>query len=243
MTQSEGKKWIDLFHQRQKLEGTKIFGLIRHLATSQYVLNGNYQELHNLIISYEQNSSILAVQNRLKLEAFHKEFLRLLHNYLASIFSLIEHTRKFCKELNNQELDENYQVDLENLKTNNCIRFLKDLRTYTQHWKLPFVSATFSMKVANTGNRKATIQQKLILHKNDLLEWKGWSQESKKCMEIYEEKIDLKLIIDEYQELIASFHKRLRKKVVELYSKQIKEFFEIESDLRKLQEHKSRRPT
>lgn len=237
MMQSEGKRWIELFHQRETLEGTKIVRLLKHLATSQYVLNANYQQLYNLIISYEQDLFIWAVENRPRLGAFQKEFLRLLHNYLASIFSLIEHTRKFCKDLNNQEFEKNYRIELKELKINNCIRFLKDLRTYTQHYKLPFVSATFSFKA--TSPKKGTVKQKLILHKNGLLEWEKWSSESKEYMKKYGEKIDLKLIVSQYQQLITRFYKHVYKRVIELYSEEIQEFLKIESELIKLQKSQS----
>ncbi len=236
MVQSQGERWIDLFHRREKSEGTRIFGLVRHLATSHYVLNGNYKELHNLIMQYERDPYIWAIENRPKLQACQKEFLRLLHNYLASVYSLIEHTRKFCKELNNQELEEDYQTDLEKLIANNCVGFLKDLRTYTHHCRLPFVSATFSWKAQNGKKGKGIIRQKLILDKKDLLRWRSWSSKSKEYVEATEGEIDLKLTIGRYQGLIAAFYKCLYRRVIKSYSEQIKKFLEIESEMRTLQE-------
>ena len=120
-------------------------------------------------------------------------------------------------------------------------KIFKRFATYTQHYKLPLVSATFSLKAANAKKGKVILEQRLILHKNDLLEWKGWPSESKEYIKKYEEKIDLKLIIGEYQELITRFYKHLYKRVIKLYPEQIKEFFKIESELRKLQEGQSQR--
>lgn len=226
----EGKRWIELAEKRDQLEGTKIIGLIEHLATSQYALNRNYHELMGLINSYESDQEIWAVENRPKLKALQREFLRLLHNFLSSIFSLVEHTYAFRKDLDNSELDSFYYEKLKELRINECITFLKDLRIFTQHYKLPFVTATLSFK--KEGNIS---EQKLILDKDNLLKWTRWSSTSKIFLDAQDKEIDVKKIIEEYQALIEKFYDQFYNKAAKLYEKEIMELFNLEKKMFELQ--------
>lgn len=232
----EGKSWIDLAEKRDQLEGTKIIRLIEHLATSQYTLNRNYHELMGLINSYESDWKIWAVENRPELEALQREFLRLLHNFLSSIFSLVEHTYAFRKDLDNSELDSFYNEKLKELRVNECIIFLKDLRIFTQHYKLPFVTAILSFKATNSKKGEGISEQKLILDKDNLLKWTRWSSTSKAFLDAQDKEIDVKKIIEEYQALIKNFYDQFYNKAAKLYEKEIMELFNLEKEMYELQE-------
>lgn len=232
----EGIRWIELAEKREQLEGTKIIMLIEHLATSHYILNLNYHELRGLIDSYESDRKIWNVENRPKLEALQREFLRLLHNFLSSIFSLVEHTYAFRKDLDNSELDSFYNEKLKELRINECITFLKDLRTFSQHYKLPFVSATLSFTASDSKKGDGITEQKLSLDKDNLLKWTRWSSPSRAFLRSQDDKIDIKKIIEEYQALIRNFYNQFYIKAVKLYEKEIMELFNLEKEMYELQE-------
>ncbi len=231
-----GQSWVELAKQRDKLVGTEIVGKIKHLATSQYALNINHNDLLSLINSYEADWKIWALENRPKLEALQREFLRLLHNYLSSIFSLIEHTYAFRKDLNNLELDRFYDEKLKELRVNESITFLKDLRTFTQHYKLPFVTARLSFTATNPARGEGISEQKLILDKNNLISWDRWCADSKTFLNKQEKEINIKILIKEYQKLIEDFYDLFYNKVATLYEKEIMELFNIEKEMFSLQE-------
>jgi len=230
MSSNNGKRFIELLEKREKLEGTRIFGILLNLATSQYAVNRNYQELSKAIGFYESNLSIWDVNKRSQLDAFLREFLRLLQNYLSSIYSLIEHTRIFCKELNNSELNREYCVKLKELQNHMCVGFVRDLRTYSQHIQLPIVSAKLSLTKTKQPGSGDEIKQQILLQSKELMKWKQWHKDSRKYLESLKE-IDLKVVLSKYQTLIGAFYEWLYKKVEELYRKQFEELARIQSEL------------
>jgi hypothetical protein len=220
----------------ERLEGHKIVLMIRHLANSQYTLNKNYQELLGIINSYESNQKIWSSENIRELELVQKEFTRLLHNYLASIFSLIGHTYAFRTDLSNPELESFCKEQLTTLNFNEHVKFLKDLRSYAQHYALPVVTATLSVTFSITAvsNEEKGHEQKLVLRKEPLLKWDRWTSHSRTFLNNQEKEIDIKKIVEEYQKLVSKFYSVFYKKVEELYSKQIEELSRIESEMSKL---------
>lgn len=232
MVKSNGKKFIELLDKRKALKGTQIFGFLNHLATSLYIVNRNHKELSNAILVYEKDVSIWDVKNRVKLDAFMREFSRLLHNYLTSVYSLIQHTINLRKKLGNSELSKEYSERLKSLHRSGCVKFVINLRQYSQHFNLPFVSAQISLKREREED-STTIKQQILLEKNELLKWKSWGSASRKYISSRKE-IDMKPILIEYQTLNKEFYRWYFLKIKTLYSKELQEFFDLESELTKL---------
>jgi len=227
--------FIALHKKWEKLEGTRIVRMILHLSNSRYIVDRNYQELSKMISVFEQNAlSIMAEKNRQKFPGFMRELNRLLHNYLASIFSLITHTRHFNQELNNSKLNKAYNIELEKLQRNKCTYFMTDLRNYTQHKELLSITAHIGAHRLNTEGA-FEIKQNLLLTKKNLRTWNNWKKDSKIYISQYKGDIDLKVVISEYNELIIKFYNWLYKLVLELYSKELKELAKIESEIKRLE--------
>lgn len=179
MSKSKGKRIIELIKTREMLEGTRIFRMLKHLATSLYATNRNYQELSTAISKYEEDLSLWDIKKRAEFEAFFREFSRRLQNYLSSIYSLVQYTAILCDVLNRPELNRDYTLRLKALMSNNCVSFVRDLRTYSQHIKLPIISATLSF-TKNQQTGKGKIEQRILLEKKELLKWKNWHKDSSK---------------------------------------------------------------
>lgn len=233
MSIDNGKKYIELLEAREKLEGTRIFRMLLNLATSQYVVNRNYCELAIAINKYESDLEIWNIRKRVLFEAFLRELTRLLQNYLSSTYSLIEHNRQFCNDLNCSELDRAYSEKIEALRSNDCVKFVRDLRTFSQHIGLPLLSGQISIKKLSAESNSSEFKQRILLQKSELLKWKEWKKASENYINSHEE-IDLKLVLNEYQSLIKTFYEWFYKKVTELYSKQLLEYAKIDSELARL---------
>lgn len=230
MSLKNGKRFIELIKKREKLEGTRIIGLVLHLVTSQYAVNRNYQELSKAISWYEGDFSIWDVRDSGKLEAFRREFLRLTQNYLASTYSLIKHTEIFRDKLDNLKLTEEYSLRLAELRNNICIKFVRELRNYSQHLRLPMTSAKLSITKNGQQNSNVKVERRMVLIREELMKWDGWCKDSRKYIESQKE-IDLKPVFAEYQALIKGFYDWLYRRVGELYHSQVEEFFRIEREL------------
>lgn len=232
MSIDNGKRFIELLEKREKLIGTRIFNTLIHLATSHYGVNRNYQELSLAISRYEKSLSIWAVKDRPQLDAFLRELSRLLQNYLSSIYSLVQHTMIICNDLNCPKLNADYASQLKVLQRNNCVRFVRDLRTYSQHIRLPAIAARLSFRtIRETGTGE--IKQQILLEKKELTKWTHWHNDSKEYINSHND-IDLKVVLSEYQSLIKDFYQWFYKKVEELYPKELQEFYELESELARL---------
>ncbi|MCW3991150.1 MAG: hypothetical protein NWE79_00445, partial [Candidatus Bathyarchaeota archaeon] len=122
---------------REKLKGTEIIRNLHHLATSHFIVIRNYQELLNGIKRFETDITIMYLKNVRRFEFASKEITRILHNYLASIKSLIDHTTRFKRNLKNPKLDDEYLRKVRKLTSNKCAVFIKQFRNYIQHYELP----------------------------------------------------------------------------------------------------------
>lgn len=158
------------------------------------------------------------------------ELARLLHNYLAGIYTLIEHTRNIYRKITNDKsyLKKNYDDKLSILLKNRCIVFLKDLRQYIQHNKVPiFFYMTTLKKTSNIRMknldlykskdinyvRKHESNGQIILDKNYLLNWDKWSSVSKEYLNDSKKNINILKIIRKYQSLINDFYKWFLKRL------------------------------
>ncbi len=230
----DGKKWLELVKKLDKLEGNEILQKIKHLSISQYTLNKNFDDVVKIIHSYETDLSIWSVENRGKLDAFQIEFLRLLHNYISSAYSLREHTRIFKKDLDNTEFTSFYDKERNKLSNDEIIAFRKDLRSYTQHYKLPIsnVSLKFTKNKVGKGGLS---EQKLFLNKESLLLWKGWGNLSKQYLKKQSKKIDIKDFLHQHHAKVEGFYRRLYDKVSSIYKKEISEYLKLEKEILELQ--------
>ncbi len=159
------------------------------------------------------------------------EFIRLLHNYSMSVASLIDISIRFRDKLKNDTFTEEYQTRINDVMIYSA--FLKDLRNYICHWRLPVVIPFFDLekfeseidiiseeiatdliKTAIVPNIFHIISEKFIntkpnnyfLTKKSLVDWNGWSSSSKKLIDTLEELIDVNSIICKYQVLIDQFY-------------------------------------
>ena len=232
MGDNKGKRIIELIKKREKLEGTRIFRMLSHLAASLYAVNRNYQELSTAIDKYEGDLTMWDIKKRPQFDAFLRELLRLLQNYLSSVYSLIQHTSILRSALNHSELNRDYTLKLKTLQSNNCARFVRDLRTYSQHIRLPIISARLSITHnQETGSQK--VEQKILLEKKELIKWKNWHKDSVKYINSHKD-INLKVVLNEYQTLNKAFYDWFYKKVGKLYSKELQEFIRIDSEIARL---------
>ena len=128
------------------------------------------------------------------------------------------------------ELNKPYSEKVEELRRNDCVVFVKDLRTFSQHIGLPLLSGQISFKKLSADSDNSELKQRILLQKDEFNKWKRWNKASENYITSHEE-IDLKLVLNEYQSLIKTFYEWFYKKVTELYSKELMEYHKITSEL------------
>lgn len=218
-----------LADQREFMQGTKLYRLLKSLADTHYAVDKNYQELLQAIVNFEGNIELMSDGKRQEFIAYFRELSRLLHNYLSGTFSLIRHTSKLAIDLKCSDLSKEYGKKIGDLNSNDCVFFIKDLRNFVQHVGLPELAGQFTYEKAKTPN----VTQRVLFDKTELLKWKEWKAGSKRYITTNQE-IDLKIVINQYQLLINQFHNWFIKKIISQYSKEFEEFAKIDKEISEL---------
>ena len=131
-----------------------------------------------------------------------------------------------AKKLKCTELDKVYSKEIGVLQSYDCVKFVKELRRFSQHLGLPLLAGHMSIG-------KSEFSQKITFQKEELDKWNEWCLTSKMYMNSKKE-IEPKLIFEEYQFLISNFYDWFYRTVSKIFQQQIREFLEVESELAKL---------
>ncbi|MGE5417456.1 MAG: hypothetical protein ACM3UZ_12035 [Acidobacteriota bacterium] len=131
-----------------------------------------------------------------------KEVIRLLHNFLAASASLVDHTRILAKDLySNSPFWNEYNATVKATFAESPIsNFVKDLRNYFLHTKIPVISATL---VPIDEQMDSYIN----LHLDELRNWDGWKKKSKEYLASQPSKIRLEVVCDDYWSIVESLYK------------------------------------
>jgi hypothetical protein len=189
---------------------------------SFYIFEHNFIEFERAIDSYTEelySQDIKAFDVRIrhlqaqKFEEVKRETARLLHNYLASRFSLREQTyaaeNSLEKSLTNDSLISEIKIKREQMfKDNPENGFLQDLRNYIQHRSLPLVESENSIGF-KFGQPNLNIEHSLYLDTKTLLQWDGWKAPAKQYLSEHSEKISIKQTIRSNFLYMQSFYQWL----------------------------------
>ena len=200
--------------------GESIQDMLRYLDASFSIYRGNYLELAATWHIYENDLQILHIEDRRRLAMLLDEVERLLHNYLASVRSLVDHTRIFKNRLDNEEFRKQYHEKLKEVNKSKCVAFVQNLRNYAHHYEIININATFSQKMGKSEEEDVFHSRHLYIYASDLLRFKKWKPNARKYMADCGESIELKTAIDKYHKLIFHFTRSIFDKISELYPEQ-----------------------
>src|SRR5713101_7053156 len=94
----DGAKIVDLMNEIEQLPGYRFyFEDFKGLDLSLYIFHANFKELHELITYITtddpRTAKLYTVGNEEKLDAVGYDIVRRIHNFVASVKSLVDHTR------------------------------------------------------------------------------------------------------------------------------------------------------
>jgi len=210
---------------------------LRLFSNSYQVFNGNYKELIKKLTKHERISLIELIHpkngQQKQLRKHQLEITRCLHNFLASAYSLIDNTRKQTKSLGDASFQNEYNKKVEELFKNNTISiFIKELRRFTQHFKMPQVSTTISF--TKRYNIEFYQETKLFITTSYLIGF-DWSPKSKKIIEDNPNGVEIKVMLNEYYDLVTKFQKWYEQKQKLLLKIELSYISRQEKELKKRQ--------
>jgi hypothetical protein len=212
----------------ESMEGWKIEVKTRYLGISHYIFITNYNQLKTSLELFnhkEVSSTIWAVKNRNKLNQFQIEVIRLFHNYLASVKSLVDHTRIVVEEVHgNKEFSREYELKKQEIFVNSPLsRFIQDLRNYILHKGIPKTIARKTFIESDKANS-------ILLDINSLRSWDNWSAKSKEYLDNAKDNINLYELIVAYGSLVIDFYNWFLMKQEELYKEEFRKYDSIKRE-------------
>ena len=180
------QEYRDGIDKLQKTEGWRISKRIEHLGISANIFEANYHELMSKIEYFKSDDamSLWDYRNSIQMDNYLKEITRLLHNFVASALTLVEHTQIIARELyGTQPFWEEYRCEVaQKLSTNPNVQFVHNLRNYILHYDLPVTFASLTPEC----------EQLVKIKIHTLREWSGWRGLSRQYLDSLgdEEKIE-----------------------------------------------------
>jgi hypothetical protein len=177
--------------------GTQAHTLWARLRRTHRILAANLREFDKLINGPEGDWELaldLITNTGAKddvQDAFYNEFDRLLHNVVAAIGTLIDHTRIVAKRYEATPFYDEYSRRVAEVGKLPAAKFVKELRNYMLHQSLP---APYSQ--VNLSPQQVTYQ--LHVSVPSLLESSSWSPASRTYLARYGDELPIRKPFDEY---------------------------------------------
>ncbi|MBO0852402.1 MAG: hypothetical protein J2P18_01380 [Nocardia sp.] len=192
----------------EALPGARLKEDLDAMNRCSYIIGANGKELADHVeqfISSRQHVSDVS-------DPYVNELVRLLHNYLASVTSLIDAQRVVMRHRwpakNKDEKSEfeskAYAGQLRATFTTGEAEFMVKLRNYCTHYAVPLPALGTTIKWENGG--PAIHVNTLQLDRDKLLRWDKWGAGAKTYLERQNKRFDLAPIIESYMKSVRKFY-------------------------------------
>jgi hypothetical protein len=175
------------------------------LRRTHEILAGNLRELDKLIEGPEQDwrLALNLVSNTgsydAEQDAYFNEFDRLLHNVVAAIGTLIDHTRIVARHYEGTPFHGEYTRRVQQVGAIPAAKFVKDLRNYMLHQSLPAPYNQVSLT-----QQKVTYQLQISVPA--LLQSSSWSGTSRNYLAQHGDALPIREPFDEYTAAIEGLY-------------------------------------
>lgn len=200
----------------EEIRNSKEYKVIREIMeneTSFRLFLRNYRELKRLLDKLEDLSvAIKQDVNRMVIE----EITFLLHNYVASVMSLVAHTRRLHREIiykkNPKRLKEIKKETNKRFVNNETHQIIQGLRDYSLHRKLPIVGRAMSF---NALDNKPKLEARFFISTEPLLDWDKWKPLAKQKLNKLNSMTNIQMMLEHQKkdisinQLITAHHKEV----------------------------------
>jgi hypothetical protein len=186
-------------------EDFKLRNELRAFRTGYDIFLGNYGELTRTLASAQDPQAwpyLWDPKHRDRVVRFNREIARVLHNYVTSVKSLVEHTRNFMRaKYKGTEFLKEYQDRIDrDFKEDPLSQFLEDLRNYVLHKNI--FAASLTLKGDNQGYISGS---HVALDVAGLREWKRLSPEARAYLDTLPDEARLEDAINAYKTKVTKF--------------------------------------
>lgn len=228
------KRRVELQEELIASAAYKLTDRLRTFDLSLHIFQRNFQELEAAIMRHAPNDImglIRVTQNHQHRNEEQMEIVRLLHNFVAAAMSLVDHTRVFFTELYAEKnLIPNYQEQIRTIfAEDELVNFVKCLRQFCQHYRLPLVVTQVSIDV-----EKQVIQSGVSLRKTDLVHFIAWTKAAKAFLDKSPAEIELLDLVRSYNKKVTDFYDWFATKQREIHKAELEYYEHTMSELHNL---------
>lgn len=200
--------------------GERVSRHLMGLKTVARIVGTNSSELREALLDLNRPELLLRLwrnENRELLREYHREVIRLLHNYLAAVATYRDHTRAFVNRFHasgafSQEYSERAASTF---KRSEVGAFIMDLRNYTLHKGLPASDMVLTVQHPRDGGRA---ENSVVLRLDVLTAWTKWTSLAKSFLATQSADINLLSVIDQYDSVLQEFYTWFGSRLHELHA-------------------------
>lgn len=188
------REWIEAS------EGARIGRVMNTLDRSRKIFTGNHAELAR-VLEWFRDSELAAGDVRDELQTVLDGVDRCLHNYVASVKSLVDHTRAVVdREYSTGSFRRGYDERVGYFKQLPAARFVQQLREYVLHNRLPMTRARVRFTVG------VGFDNSVALGVQRLLEWENWCPPAREYLQAAGDHLRLTDPVDQYAAAVEELY-------------------------------------
>jgi hypothetical protein len=221
----EGYLPLNLDEQIRKHPGMAYYRMLLSYERSKNILSGNSFELRTFIEKLESGEIEHALgykEFRQRFHDFDGHLVRYLHNFVASVKTLVDHTRSTMDaDVIHPEHRVRYQQRVDaTFKTSPVAKFVQEFRNYVLHRGVPqTVHETELMPEERT---------RIYIEFATLAEWDRWSSFSLEFMRQNTPRIRILQLVQDYEHLAIGFHTWFVTDFAKQYAESLKALYELQ---------------
>jgi hypothetical protein len=152
---------------------------------------------------------------------FFTEFYRLLHNYLASVKTLVDHSRSFAGEFLKGNVHDEYQAWVGRIAEDPMAKFVQELRHVVLHDELPQLISDLTW-TAEDGPR-----HELWLKRETLLLNSRWTAPARTYIKGQPPEFAIRKAIDDYQDEVLALSVWIDRRFRALHGKEVDDYHRL----------------
>jgi hypothetical protein len=212
------KAYYDLTWEIEQSKGFIWFDRVGNYTFTLSIFEGNLKDLDCELSSLESidNDYWDDITHMDELTNRAVEIARKLHNYLASVSTLKDHTRKLYDEM--REIGKGipeYDEQIKQSFDTPVVHFVQQLRHYMVHICCP------QFIMSGEWNNEIKLKPFVCFSKEDLLKWDKWDAKSLFFIEEIDGEIPIRHAIDDYAAIVHEFTQWFITKIFDLSEEEL----------------------
>jgi len=228
---NRGHRIIALMKELQSMPEYELVTSLTGFNISIFTFDKNFIELKSMIeflTTDPRADHLFWLRNRDQLSQVLYNIIRLLHNYVASALSLIDHTMRLHHKLSSQppRFPEYGARVASEFTSDPLTQFVRGLREYCQHYRSPNLSVKVSWK---PGDERET--RTIWLLKDDLVSFDGWSAPAKAFLATVADNVNVLETATTFREKVIDFNRWFQERQQQIHAPEIENYRVKENEL------------